>query len=64
MPVINNGHNHTAINTQKPRDTRFPLYRQPGYHNINTPDLLIPVRAAEAKQIYESPVVCSKEYLL
>ena len=52
MPVINNGRNHSDKVLKKPRDTRFPLYRQQGYHNLSTGPAY-PVRAAEAKQIYE-----------
>ena len=54
MPVINNGHNHTAIKYSKAsKHTFFPFIGNRDITTLNTPDLLIPVRAAEAKQIYE-----------
>ena len=54
MPVINNGHNHTAIRYSKSLETHvFPFIGNRNITTLNTPDLLIPVRAAEAKQIYE-----------
>ncbi len=42
----------------------FPFIGNRDITTLNTPDLLIPVRAAEANKFMKSPVVCSKEYLL
>ncbi len=54
MPVINNGHNHTAIRYSKASKHTFSPLSATGTSQPSIPrTCLSPVRAAEAKQIYE-----------
>lgn len=65
MPVINNGHNHTAIKYSKASRHTFSPLSATGIsqHSIPRTCLSLFVLQKQNKFI-KSPVVCSKEYLL
>ncbi|RIC77560.1 DUF4102 domain-containing protein, partial [Escherichia coli] len=65
MPVINNGHNHTAIKYSKASRHTFSPLSATGIsqHSVPRTCLFLFVLQKQNK-FMKSPVVCSKEYLL
>ena len=65
MPVINNGHNHTAIKYSKASKHTFSPLSATGISQHSIPRTCLSLFVLQKQNKFmKSPVVCSKEYLL
>lgn len=65
MPVINNGHNHTAIKYSKASRHTFSPLSATGISQHSVPRTCLSLFVLQKlNKFMKSPVVCSKEYLL
>lgn len=65
MPVINNGHNHTAIRYSKASKHTFSPLSATGTSQHSIPRTCLSLFVLQKlNKFMKSPVVCSKEYLL
>ncbi len=65
MPVINNGHNHTAIKYSKASRHTFSPLSATGISQHSIPRTCLSLFVLQKlNKFMKSPVVCSKEYLL
>ncbi len=65
MPVINNGHNHTAIKYSKASRHTFSPLSATGISQHSIPRTCLSLFVLQKQNKFmKSPVVCSKEYLL
>ena len=65
MPVINNGHNHTAIKYSKASKHTFSPLSATGISQHSIPRICLSLFVLQKQNKFmKSPVVCSKEYLL
>lgn len=65
MPVINNGHNHTAIKYSKASRHTFSPLSATGISQHSVPRSCLSLFVLQKlNKFMKSPVVCSKEYLL